>query len=198
EGRWSVPMPAPDGPHDALTRDWRSARVPADAAPGEAVVRLVDGTIIARYAVESLPLTTSAPPFSTSVDAAFPGVGDLLGFTLANEALSLTEAPQVTLVWRAGDGPAETSFTVFVQIIDAQGRVTAQSDALPAGGTRPTTGWRVGEIVEDAHTLTWNSLAAPGEATLIAGLYDTVTGTRVRLADGSDSALLEAGLRVSP
>ena len=125
-------------------------------------------------------------------------MGTLLGFTLANESLSLAEAPQVTLVWRAGEEPVTDILTVFVQLVDPQGRVIAQSDALPAGGMRPTTGWRAGEVVVDEHTLAWNGLAAPGDAVLIAGLYDAVTGNRVPLADGGDSAVLSSVVRVIP
>lgn len=194
-GRWIAPMPAPAGAHDRLTRDWRAAAVPAAAGAGEADVRLPDGTVIARYVIEALPMVTQMPPFATPVDAAFSDAGTLVGFTLESGPLALAGPPQVSLIWR-GDGAAAASYTVFVQLLDADGRVIAQSDALPANGTRPSTGWRVGEFIADAHTLAWNELAAPGEATLIAGLYDAATGNRVRLADGSDFAVLAHDLRI--
>jgi hypothetical protein len=125
-------------------------------------------------------------------------VGALAGFTLEGGSLSLAAPPQVTLIWRAAEEPVETSLTVFVQLLDAQGRVIAQSDALPAAGARPTTGWRRGEVIVDPHTLTWNGLAAPGDARLIAGLYDPASGQRARLADGSDYAVLADDLVVAP
>jgi 4-amino-4-deoxy-L-arabinose transferase-like glycosyltransferase len=198
QGRWRVPMFAPEGEHDGLTRDWRAAAIPADSGAGEAAVRLPDGTVIARFTVESSPMSTELPPFATALDAGFEGVGALVGFTLEDGPLSLAAPPQVTLIWRAADEPAETSATVFVQLLDAQGRIMAQSDALPAAGARPTTGWRPGEIVVDRHTLNWNGLAAPGDARLIAGLYDPASGQRVRLADGSDYATLADHLVVAP
>jgi hypothetical protein len=121
----------------------------------------------------------------------------LAGFS-GPEELALSVPLALTLLWQAGETPVETAFTVFVQLLDAQGRVIAQSDAPPAGGARPTTGWRPGEVIEDAHTLRWNAVAAAGPARLIAGLYDPVTGARVPLADGRDSVLLADALTVRP
>ena len=190
DGRWTVDLPAPGGAHDALTRDWREAIIPASAESGEAEARLPDGTVIARWVVEALPMQTAVPPLDAESGAVFPGVGVLVGRDGPGTAISLGEPPQVTLVWGAGESPVETSYTVFVQLLDAAGRVIAQSDALPGGGARPTTGWRAGEVIEDTHTLQWNPNVAPGEAVLIAGLYDAATGQRVPLADGTDYALL--------
>lgn len=190
DGGWSVAMPAPDGPHDALTRDWRQTIVPPAAESGVAEARLLDGTIIARWTVESLPMQTEVPPLDAAVSAVFPGAGELIGRAGPAEPVMLNEPVQVTLVWRAGDTPVATGYTAFVQLLDAGGRVIAQSDSVPSGGARPTTGWRAGEVIEDEHPLTWNETAVPGEATLIAGLYDAATGARVPLADGGDYATL--------
>ena len=70
----------------------------------------------------------------------------------------------------------------------------AQDDAIPGG--RATTGWRAGEYVVDAHTLTFNDNATAGTAALIVGLYDAATNQRVTLADGSDAVVLARGLEV--
>ena len=197
DGRWSVPLPAPDGPHDRLTRDWRTAIIPADAESGITEARLPDGTVVGRWQLSALPLTTALPPAETMLEVVFPGIGALAGFSGPGD-LSLSNAPQVTLVWQAGDTPIPTSYTVFVQVLDAQGRVIAQSDSAPASGARPTTGWRPDEAIEDAHVLEWNDLASPGPAEIIAGLYDPLTGLRAPLADGRDAALLTNSLTVRP
>lgn len=75
--------------------------------------------------------------------------------------------------------------TVFVQALDEAGALEAQSDGQPARGTFPTSAWRPGELVLDAHALPWR----PGQR-LIAGLYDGRTGERVRLDSGADFAEL--------
>src|SRR5690606_35451429 len=103
----------------------------------------------------------------------------------------------VTLVWRAGDVPAEISYTVCVQLLDAQGRLIAQSNSIPAQGDRPTTGWRAQEYIIDVHPLRFNDLAAPGEARLIAGMYDALTGQRLVIGpDGADFIELPGVIRV--
>jgi 4-amino-4-deoxy-L-arabinose transferase-like glycosyltransferase len=193
---WQADVPpAVTGAHDALTRDWRAVPVPPDAAAGTAELRLPGGAVIARYEVAVLPVRFDAPAFAVPVDVALPGVGGLAGFTLGGDSADRTQPVSVTLVWQAAEATA-LSYTVFVQLVDENGQVIAQSDAVPAGGTRPTTGWRPGEYIEDAHLLRFNENAAPGSATLIAGLYDPVSGQRVRRADGSDAVVLLPGVVV--
>jgi hypothetical protein len=60
---------------------------------------------------------------------------------------------------------------VLVHAVDNSGQLVAQADGPPAGGERPTTGWRAGEVVADRRTLElppgWR-----GALTLLVGLYD--------------------------
>jgi hypothetical protein len=193
---WETVVAPLPGPRDAITLDWRAARVPADSASGPAALRLPGGTVIGRYTVEVVPGLFDAPPFATAVtDGALPGVGTLAGFTLAADSFDRDAPLPVTLVWQAA-GPTDRPYTVFVQLIDAAGTLIAQSDAEPAAGSRPTTGWRAGEYIVDAHTLVFNAQAAPGPATLIAGMYDAHTGQRVPAADGRDTITLPVTVTV--
>lgn len=193
---WQETIPPLPGPRDPITLDWRAAHIPADSAPGPAALRLPDGTIIGRYAIEAVPGMFDAPPFGTAiVEGALPGVGTLAGFTLAADSFDRAAPLPVTLVWRAA-GPSDAPYTVFVQLIDAAGALIAQSDAQPAAGSRPTTGWRAGEYIVDAHTLVFNAQAAPGPAALIAGMYDARTGQRVPAADGRDYIALPGTVTV--
>ena len=190
-GRWQLAIPYGGAYSESIERlelDWRSVRVPAEAESGSAELRLPDGTVIARYTIDALPLIAEPPAFAESVGVAFPGVGELVGYTLGE--VRLDAPPALTLIWRTDDTAPETAYTVFAQLLNADGRVVAQSDAYPGG--RPTTGWRSGEYIEDAHWLIWNEAAAPGKMTLIVGLYDAATGARVRLADGSDAAVIRS------
>jgi hypothetical protein len=194
DGSWQTPL-EPSVQHAAgLLRDWRALPIPADASAGPATLRLPDDTVLAQFDIDALPLRAEPPTFALPLDGAFPEIGRLAGATLP-EAFSLIEPPRLRLTWQSS-GPAERAWTVFVQILDVQGRVIAQSDQMPAAGARPTTSWRAGEWIEDAHTLAWNALAAPGEARLIVGLYDAGTGERAPLAGGGDAytlAIIEIG-----
>jgi hypothetical protein len=189
EERWQVEVPSQVSAHDMVTREWRSVRIPADAPSGNADLILPDGTVIGRYGIESLPMLLEPPDYANTFEVAFPRVGELVGYSLG-EPITLDSPPELTLVWRAGEAPSEVSYTVFAQLLNAEGRVIAQSDSLPASGARPTTGWREGEYIVDRHTLSYNDLATAGDVTLIIGLYDAANNQRVRLVDGTDHVVL--------
>ena len=55
----------------------------------------------------------------------------------------------------------------------------AQSDAVPAEWTRPTTGWLPGEYVLDRHAIILPADLPAGKYDLVAGLYDPATGERL-------------------
>ncbi len=68
------------------------------------------------------------------------------GIALAQAQLSLDERKQVLgakLKWHAQQ-PVHTAYTVFLQALDAQGKVVAQVDQEPQGGRYPTSTWRAG------------------------------------------------------
>jgi 4-amino-4-deoxy-L-arabinose transferase-like glycosyltransferase len=177
-----------------ITLDWREIRIPPDVEGWVTLYYL--GSPVARYNVEVIPIVTEPPAFDTSVGIDIPGVGTLAGYSLAGDTANLGEPLPLTLVWRAGDTQSEASYTVFAQLIDTDGVLIGQSDQIPAAGERPTTGWRAGEYIVDAHELTFNDAAHPGEATLIVGMYDAATGERVLLADDSDAISLPGTVTV--
>ncbi|MBE2266940.1 MAG: glycosyltransferase family 39 protein [Anaerolinea sp.] len=183
-GRWSVELPAPDG--DAPLQDWRAIRVPTDALSGTATLRLDDGTGLAAVRIGARPMLTAAPPFDHSLDAEYPGVGMLIGYTVNAPPYDRANPPRLTLIWRAEAAPA-VDYTVFAQLIGADGVVIAQSDQFPGG--LATSSWRTGEYIVDEHTLTFN--VEPRAGRLVVGLYDARTNTRVRLGDGSDAVELQ-------
>lgn len=180
-------IPAENGPRDLITLDWRELRLPADAPGGTAQLLLPDGSSLATINIDSLPRLDTAPDYAVAVDLALGDMGTLVGYTPPDEAVTRDGPLPVTLVWQAGDVTPTVSYTVFVQLLDAEGRLIAQSDSIPALGERPTTSWRTGEYILDPHQLRFNELAGPGEARLIAGLYDSVTRDRVVVGpDGQD------------
>lgn len=115
----------------------------------------------------------------TPAGATFGGAIRLEGYVLNSDG--------VTLQWVCLT-PVDRDFTVFVHALDAQGKVTAQSDAQPFH--YPTSLWDPGEVVVDRHVIP----AAPNTM-LEVGLYDLASGQRLRLADGSDRLILQAAAR---
>lgn len=91
---------------------------------------------------------------------------------------------RVELAWQA-EREVEAQYTVFVHLVDADGKIVAQSDQQPGGGDAPTTAWTAGLRIGDAHTLT--APAIPAGARLIAGMYDPATGKRVAGPDGAET-----------
>jgi uncharacterized membrane protein len=171
----------------APLRDWHTLRIPVDAVSGTAALTLQDGTTLHIFEIVSRPLITEPPPFDHPLNVEFPGIGELIGYTVNVPPYTRDNPPQITLIWRAGADAITTDYTVFAQLIGADGAVIAQSDQYP--GDRPTSSWRAGEYVIDAHALTYN--VEPRDGTLYVGLYDARTNTRVRLADGADAVQID-------
>ena len=76
----------------------------------------------------------------------------------------------LVLFWECQEAMDE-SFTVFVHLLDAHGRVLVGHDSLPAAGMRPTTSWLSGEIISDEHRLDLAGKVPPGRYSLAVGLY---------------------------
>jgi len=83
----------------------------------------------------------------------------------------------------------DTSYLVFLHLLEPGGTLVAQSDGEPAHWTRPTTGWLPGEVVPDERVIAIPSEAPSGEYILQAGLY-TLEGGQLRTPDGSDAVRL--------
>jgi hypothetical protein len=195
DGSWGVSMPPSiRSVSNTIALDWREIQVPLDADAGRAELRFDDGTVIEQFMVEVLPALYTPPEFETRAEVEFPGVGTLVGFTLENTSFDRNQPIPVTLVWRTEETPLG-DYTVFVQLV-TEGHVVAQSDSVPALGSRPTKGWRPSEYIVDQHQLVFHEEAIPGEARLIAGFYDAVTGERVVLNTGEDAVTLIEGLVV--
>jgi len=93
------------------------------------------------------------------------------------------ETLTLTLLWRA-DAPLPASYTVFAHLYDAQMRIVAQHDGLPAGSAYPTDRWQVGEVIVDRHTLHVPADAARGECRLGVGMYLLESGVRLPARQG--------------
>jgi hypothetical protein len=157
---------------------WREQsflRVPASAEAGEHTVGvMVEGgqpVALAAVTVREVVRVFETPPVAQPVDALFGESARLVGFDASEEGEQLA----VALVW-AAEADMPISYTVFVHALDAEGDIIAQSDAIPADSTRPTTGWLPGEYVTDRHVL---PITLDQVAALRIGLYNAATGVRL-------------------
>lgn len=176
---WRLEQPLEYGAQPMLS--WQRMVVPPGNG-GEAVLSL-DGDELTRYTILDPTRTFEPPVVDIALDVDFPGLGRLVGVNVGDVIPG--QPFEVTLIWGA-EVTSETAYTVFVQLIGEDGQVIAQSDAMPAGNTRPTTGWLPGEFVTDTHTL--NVPQFTGNTRLIAGLYDAGQPgfPRVVTRDGAD------------
>ena len=89
----------------------------------------------------------------------------------------------VKLFWRALK-TIDEDYTVFVHLVDANGKIVAQKDAPPQNGAYPTSFWETGETIEDAYALVIPRDATPGDHRLIIGVYRAGDGARLSARTG--------------
>jgi hypothetical protein len=200
----------PGGP-DWPTGRWRrgevaTVRVPirvdpsASGGPASLTARWLDATgrpIADPLALGSLvvqPLgaaMTAAPEIPRPVTATLGGELALLGSNLPATAPPGASLG-LTLYWQAHATPP-TSYSTLVHLLDGAGNVVAQADGPPAGGSRPTTSWRPGEVIPDTRRLDLPADLPPGDYTVLAGLYDAGDSAYPRLPATVDGARREDG-----
>ena len=84
----------------------------------------------------------------------------------------------VFLYWQATQ-PISRSYKVFVQILNADGRLIAQDDSVPVSWIYPTDAWEVGEIIVDFHRIALPTDVISGTYTVQAGMYEEQTMQRL-------------------
>ena len=128
-------------------------------------------------AIKLAPAAPVTAEPSRESGASFDGRYRLLGYDLPESATSGGPLA-LTLFWEA-DAPDGRDYTVFVHLIDENGQLVAQSDGPPRAATYPTSIWSAGERVIDERTLVLPPDLPPGIYTVLVGLYDPASGTRL-------------------
>jgi hypothetical protein len=153
-------------------------RMPTQLTPGDyALTMRADG---ATAELTTLTIGESTRRFDTP-DFAQP-VDALLGEGIVLRGATVTEPDgasdmTVELVWQAVNEPTG-NYKAFVHALDMAGNLVAQSDLEPGDATR-TGDWLPGEYIVDTRTLELPA-GATGPYRILAGLYDPVSGERVR------------------
>ncbi|MCU0500332.1 MAG: DUF4832 domain-containing protein, partial [Anaerolineae bacterium] len=113
---------------------------------------------------------------------------------LAEYALSSLKATggetlMLRLIWDIMTS-TDDGYTVFIHLLDEQGRVVAQRDVPLMRDGHPTGSWREGDRAAIPVGLSVPSHVKPGEYRLILGVYEPQTGQRLSIV-GKDH--LDAG-----
>ena len=106
----------------------------------------------------------------------------------------LTEAgysradPAVTLRWQTA-APLHEEYSIFVHLLDEQGRLIGQLDGLPYQNQYPTSAWRAGQSIADIRPI--SDAVADGRQInrLAIGLYHPGSGDRLPALDAQDRPL---------
>ena len=120
----------------------------------------------------------TVPAIEHHLSASFADQIDLLGYSLSDPRLVPGESLDLTLFWSPRGRPIR-DYTVFIHLLDSQGRIQGQADSPPRAGTYPTSVWDAGEVIADLHTISLRPNLPPGEYRLAIGLYDPETGQRL-------------------
>ncbi|MFQ5886308.1 MAG: glycosyltransferase family 39 protein, partial [Anaerolineae bacterium] len=102
----------------------------------------------------------------------------LLGYSLAEEEVRAGEIIRLTLFWRE-EAEVDERYKVFVHLLNGQGRLLAQRDSEPVGGSTPTTTWVPGEVVADNCGVLLPEDLPPADYHLLVGIYLPSTGERL-------------------
>jgi 4-amino-4-deoxy-L-arabinose transferase-like glycosyltransferase len=209
-GLWSQPQPlivdypTTAWPVGATYRARYQALLPATLAGNTYLValRLVDledGNPLAEQAlfpvtIESRPRRFEAAPLAHRANADFADAIRLNSFEFDNPPARLEPGQEIRLrlQWQALREMAE-SYKVFAHLTSPAGQILSQVDMLPQQGAAPTTGWLIGEVIEDELTLTIPANAPLTSYRLVTGLYNEQTGERLQLSQGDQFVLVEDG-----
>jgi hypothetical protein len=106
----------------------------------------------------------------------------LLGFDVSPEVMA-GEVLSLNLYWQV-EASFDRDYSVFAHVEVEGEDIWGQSDGIPACGSLPTTKWQPGEVIVDGHALLIDPATPPGEYPLLVGLYDAMTGERMRVSGG--------------
>jgi hypothetical protein len=147
----------------------------------------IDEAVFSPYARLLLYDTGTSPPAARQpLHARFGESIELTAFDLSFAGPA--EPARLTLTWRAL-APMGQDYTVFVQMLDANGQLIWQADRSPVDGFRPTSSWAAGEVIADRYGWQVPPGLPPGEYRLIAGLYDWQSGERLAVKDAHGAPL---------
>ena len=150
--------------------------IPRDQAAGDYRVEIRSegqSVVIGRISITGVPRQYEAPPVEHVLNVNFGNKVALYGYTMqSNSKLS------IEIIWKALDN-IPTDYKVFVHLINRDGVILAQRDAMPQSNAYPTSLWLPGEFVVDTYELP----AVDSGYALQIGLYSPDDGARLPVFD---------------
>jgi hypothetical protein len=156
------------------------------AAPGQGyrvAVGLFDPVTLERVPEDSGKtfvgwMAAPGPPLMEAARFNFEGVY-LLDDAFSDDADTLT----ITTAWGTGDWQPR-ALTAFIHVLDANGQLVTQLDTPLGGDDYPSALWGRHERTYDAaYQVALPATLSPGVYTILFGLYDSQTLTRLAVAD---------------
>ncbi len=170
---WTLPLPKE-------ATDWELAVSLLGADGGR--LPILGGWMLPASDQARLPMRRADVAGPGRVRANFGNQALLLDYRIEPAQAAPGEAVEVTTrwlpLWRIDE-----DYSLFVHLLDAQGKVLAQRDATPVYGGLPTLRWAAGREVTDTRTLRLPADLSPGEYSFQVGLYPLSTGQRVPVLD---------------
>lgn len=138
-------------------------------------------------------LTAADVTIDRSLEVSFANGIRLPGYDLPETSAAPGATLPLTLYWTTDEAVGER-YTVFTHLLGETFNATTgnflwgQRDNEPAANTRPTTTWRVGEVVVDDYAIPIQADAPPGDYRIEIGLYNPLTGERLAVVDDVGAA----------
>ncbi len=153
-----------------------------DAAGGALSISSAENVASPSKAVQLLVYDVShdcdcVPEDATIVDLDLQGDIRILGY----ERKVSGDTVDVIVYWQARE-KVRRHYTSFIHLLDREGRLVDQHDAVPYDGGMPTTLWDVGRVIPFAAKLRLPESGGPFR--LRSGMYESKTGVRLATVDG--------------
>lgn len=194
-----------------LFRDTYRVKMPA-SIDGPVLLR-VDAGLYLLDSMMRLPLISGPPGFgqhavdlgvvrvpstwtvaSSNRETLFEGGVALMGYEIeTGDARAGREGTLALTLWWKALQVVKGDYTVFVHLLNGDGKLVAQHDARPRYGNYPTWAWRTNDVIRDTHLLRLTSDMSAGDYQILVGTYDLQTMARLKLQSegkgGGDSAV---------
>ncbi|MEM7344302.1 MAG: hypothetical protein AAF485_08655, partial [Chloroflexota bacterium] len=158
------------------------------------------------------PIKVGSQPYQAVTNASAPAThnlmdqpfGEPLGLTLlgydsvkvpGDDQNLTTKMRKLILYWRSED-LLDVDYTTFVHIRDSTGKIIAQKDQPPLGGSYPTSLWEVGEIIADEILISLPNELPAGNYEIIVGMYDLTTGQRLSIPNNRANEIVLKAVKV--